>query len=96
MASRHLVDMVALLHNLVRDIKTAMMVTAVVIKALRQLAQRVMSHRIQMIIIQVGSPMASQIDSLTFKKIDVMFTVVQLTVNPFNSSLVSKIYNFLF
>ena len=96
MASRHLVDMVVLLHNLVRDIKTAMMVTAVVIRALRQLAQRVMSHRIQMIIIQVGSPMASQIDSLTFKKIDAMFTVVQLTVNPFNSSLVSKIYNFLF
>ena len=96
MASRHLLDMVALLHNLVRDIKTAMMVTAVVIKALRQLAQRVMSHRIQMIIIQVESPMASQIDSLTFKKIDAMFTVVQLTVNPFNSSLVSKIYNFLF
>ena len=75
MASRHPVDMVALLHNLVRGIKTAMMVTAVVIKALRQLAQRVMSHRIQMIIIQVGSPMASQIDSLTFKKIDAMFTV---------------------
>ena len=96
MASRHLVDMVVLLHNLVRDIKTAMMVTAVVIRALRQLAQRVMSHRIQMIIIQVGSPMVSQIDSLTFKKIDAMFTVVQLTVNPFNSSLVSKIYNFLF
>ena len=83
-----------LLHNLVRDIKTAMMVTAVVIRALRQLAQRVRSHRIQMIIIPVGSPMASQIDSLTFKKIDAMFTVVQLTVNPFNSSLVSKIYNF--
>ena len=67
MASRHLVDMVVLLHNLVRDIKTAMMVTAVDIKALRQLAQRVRSHRIQMIIIQVGSPMASQIDSPTFK-----------------------------
>ena len=66
MASRHLLDMVALLHNLVRDIKKAMMVTVVVIKGPHQLAVR--SHRIQMIIIQVGSPMASQIDSLTFNK----------------------------
>lgn len=66
MASRHLLDMVALLRNLVRDIKKVMMVTVVVIKGPHQLAVR--SHLIQMITIQVGLPMANQIDSLTFKK----------------------------
>ena len=70
MASRHLVDMVALLHNnLVKDIKTALMVIAVVTKARHKLAQQAMSNRIRMIITQVGSPMASQIDSLTFKNV---------------------------